>query len=83
MMKKNLFVLMLSAFVLTNAHPSYAVKPDGNEDSSSSSHSPKKKWVPQTPMRPKKLVEWEKKIEENPTKYGDYEIRGKILGRWE
>jgi hypothetical protein len=49
-MKKNLFILMLSTFVLTNAQQSYAVEPGEEEKKSSSSAKPKK-WIPQAPIK--------------------------------
>ena len=76
-MKKNLFVLMLSTFVLTNAQQSYAMQPEENENSSSRKQLNTGKWVPQAPVRSEGgLILWEKKAQKYPQKY---KVEGRIL----
>ena len=83
MMKKNLFVLMISTFVLTNVQTSYAMELCENEDNSSSQEPRKKRWTPQGPMTSERLADWEKKIEKNPSKYAEYKVLGFDLWRLE
>ncbi|MBX9622113.1 MAG: hypothetical protein K2X28_08895 [Alphaproteobacteria bacterium] len=76
-MKKNLFMLMLSTFVLINAQQSYAVD-TGEEGNKSSQECKKKRPVPQAPMKSELLAEWEERIKNDP-KCADWEIRDKQL----
>lgn len=76
MMKRNLFVLMISAFVLMNAQQSYAME-ELNEDENtlslptpSLSKQPRaKKWIPQAPMKESQLVTWIKRANCSPEEY--------------
>ena len=76
MMKKNLFVLMISAFVFTNVQVSYAMmecKEDENIPSlptPSLSKQPRtKKWTPQAPMKESQLGTWIKRANRSPEEY--------------
>lgn len=95
-MKKNLFVLALSAFVLTNAQSSYAIKcneVDENEKKTSrvrsllkpkpefTKESTMKIWVPSAPMKPEQVRLWIKKINKKPLKYERYKVEDNTL--WE
>ncbi|MBX9786624.1 MAG: hypothetical protein K2Y08_04740 [Alphaproteobacteria bacterium] len=89
-MKKNLFVLMLSAFVLMNAQPSYAMMeieenkiksplPTPSLPTPSLPQKPReKRWIPQAPMKEDLLNRWIKKANDFP---GEYRIVGDILWR--
>lgn len=75
-MKKNLFVLMLSAFVLMNAQQSYAMEELNDNENRSSLPTPslskktrEKKWIPQAPMKESDLGGWIKRSSRFPWEY--------------